>query len=92
MPIPADQREDWLQRLSGNPQDTITQVAGLVRDDLHNLGSGEVLRVGTRILNGTAGQSFVLALTRGNDLVETSDLAKQYIETGTIERPPPGAE
>lgn len=90
MPVPPEERPRWLARLSDSPQDAFTEVAALVRDDLDGLADGQVLRMGTRVLNGAAGQSFVLALLRGNDVVELSDLAKQYIETATIDEPQPG--
>jgi len=86
MPIPAEQRASWLNRLASDPRDTAVALAGVVRADLDAIRPGGHLRVGTRLLDDIAGQSLLLTLLTSNDMVETSDLAKQYIELATIER------
>jgi hypothetical protein len=88
MPIPEEQRAEWLRRLDQAPDETVTAIGNAVAADLASLGPTQVLRIGTRTLRGPAAQTFVFTLLRSNDRVEKSDLAKQYIETGRIDEAP----
>jgi hypothetical protein len=85
MPVPRAQQAEWLQQLATSPRETVANVAELVRQDLGALSADQVLRVGNKVLNGTAGQSFMLVLLTSADLTQTTELAKQYIEAAHID-------
>ena len=86
MPVPGGEREEWLSRLNDSPIETGTQVASLIQGDLEALGSGEHIRVGTRVLNEMAARSLIRSLLTSVDHVEVAALARQYIATATIEK------
>lgn len=85
MPVPDEERQAWLDRLSDNPIDTAAAVAEMVSSDLESLEAGQHIRVGTRVLTPVVARSFVQSLLTSVDHVEVAAVARQYIATGTIE-------